>query len=81
MEYLGIRLLGQDETMLDEALAVLEFNAGEYPDSSSVHASLARAYLAKGDRNAAGGEARRSLDLNPENAQARGIFRKLGNAE
>ncbi|MHC4663105.1 MAG: serine hydrolase [Planctomycetota bacterium] len=77
LEYLGNRLLSQDETNLDQALALLEFNAAEYPDSSSAYASLAKAYLKKGDKEMARSKAEKSLVLNPDNAAARRILKRL----
>ena len=72
---LGYRLLGQGR--IDQAVFVLELNARRHPDSWNAHDSLGEAY-AKAERNKdAIRSYRRSLRLNPENANARKMLEAL----
>lgn len=63
---------------IPEAVAVFEFNVREYPDAWNPYDSLGDAYVAAGDTQAAIRAYRRSLELNPENANARRMLETLG---
>jgi hypothetical protein len=65
---LGYRLLGLKRVA--EAIEVLKLNVTAYPRSANAYDSLAEAYLAHGDREEAIRSYRRSLELNPQNANA-----------
>ncbi len=65
---LGYRLLG--EGRVDEAIAVFQLNVERFPDSWNVYDSLGEALAARGDTARAVELYRRSLELNPENANA-----------
>lgn len=61
----------------DCAVAVLRLNAGYFPESANAHDSLGEALAALGDHNQAIAHYQRSLELNPENANARAMLEKL----
>lgn len=63
---LGYRFLGQDR--VDEAITVFELNVDRYPESWNVYDSLGEACAVRGDRERAIELYRRSVELNPENA-------------
>jgi tetratricopeptide (TPR) repeat protein len=73
---LGYRLLEQKR--FDQAIAVLELNATDYPRSSNVYDSLGEAYLAAGRKEAAVRNYRKSLELEPRNENARAVLEELG---
>ena len=73
---LGYRLLEQKH--FDQAIAVLELNAGEYPRSANVYDSLGEAYMLAGRKEPAIRNYRKSLELDPRNANARAMREKLG---
>jgi tetratricopeptide (TPR) repeat protein len=61
-----------------DAVAIFELNVREYPDAWNPHDSLGDAYAAAGDTAAAVRSYRRSLELNPENENAKKMLEKLG---
>jgi glyoxylase-like metal-dependent hydrolase (beta-lactamase superfamily II) len=63
---LGYRLLGQEK--VDEAIAVFEINVDHFPESWNVYDSLGEAFAVKGDTGRAIELYRRSVELNPDNA-------------
>lgn len=65
----GYDLLGRG--LPREAVVVLRRNAELYPQSWNVHDSLGEALAAAGDQAAATASYRRSLELNPDNGNAR----------
>jgi glyoxylase-like metal-dependent hydrolase (beta-lactamase superfamily II) len=73
---LGYRLLGQDR--VDEAIAVFELNVDRFPDSWNVYDSLGEAFAVKGDTERAIELYRRSLELNPDNANGVQALERLG---
>lgn len=73
---LGYRLLEQKH--FDQAIAVLELNAAEYPRSANVYDSLGEAYMLAGREEPAIRNYRKSLELDPRNANARAMLEKLG---
>lgn len=62
---------------VDDAIAVFKLNTQAYPESFNAYDSLGEAYMAKGDRPAAIENYRRSLALNPENANATAMLERL----
>lgn len=72
---LGYRLPGSNRA--GDAVEVLKVNASMYPHSANVYDSLGEAYLAHGDTALALRSYRRALQLNPANADATEIVRKL----
>jgi CubicO group peptidase (beta-lactamase class C family) len=69
---LGYWLLGEDR--LDEAIVIFELNVELYPEAWNVYDSLGEAQLAKGLRQEGIANYRRSLELNPENDNARRVL-------
>jgi Flp pilus assembly protein TadD len=73
---LGYELLEQKR--FDQAIAVLELNAAEYPRSSNAYDSLGEAYMLAGRQELAAANYRKSLELDPRNENARAMLEKLG---
>lgn len=61
-----------------EAIGVFELNVGLYPGSANTYDSLAEAYEAAGEPEPAIKNYRRSLELNPANANAAERLQQLG---
>jgi pimeloyl-ACP methyl ester carboxylesterase len=61
-----------------EAVALFKLNAQMYPDGFNTYDSLAEAYMAQGDSQAAIMNYRKSLALNPNNTNAVSMLKKLG---
>ena len=62
---------------IDEAIALFSLNVLEYPDSWNAFDSLAEAQLKKGNREDAIKNYKRSLELNPENANGQAVLKEL----
>jgi tetratricopeptide (TPR) repeat protein len=60
-----------------EAIAVFQVNAEFYPQSSNVHDSLGEAYMLNGDKELAVKSYRKALQLDPKNANAVRMLKKL----
>ncbi len=75
LNLLGYRLLG--EGRVDQAIAVFEINAEAFPDSWNVYDSLGEAWLAAGDAERAAELYRRSLEINPGNANGRAALERI----
>jgi CubicO group peptidase (beta-lactamase class C family) len=73
---LGYRLLGQDR--IDEAILLFELNVEEHPDSGNVYDSLGEAQKAKGWTEKASANYRRSLEIDPDNDNARRMLAEMG---
>jgi tetratricopeptide (TPR) repeat protein len=73
---LGHGLLQQKK--MPEAIALLEINVEFYPKSSNVYDSLGEAYMTNGDKELAIENYKKSLELNPQNSNAREMLKKLG---
>lgn len=76
-----INLLGYRELRAGmKALAIVIFkaNVAAFPASANTHDSLGEAYMEHGDRELAIRSYRRSLELDPGNANARAMLEKLG---
>jgi len=75
MNALGYRYLQAGKT--DEAVAVLEMNAARFPESWNVYDSLGEACAARGDRVRAIELYRRSVEINPANANGTAALQRL----
>jgi tetratricopeptide (TPR) repeat protein len=64
--------------MTAEAIEVFRWNVEAYPTSFNVYDSLGEAYLADGKTNLAVANYRRSLDLNPQNTNAKNVLERIG---
>jgi cyclase len=73
---LGYQLLARN--MIDDAVAIFLLNTGAYPNSFNVYDSYGEALLAKGDTALAIDNYKKSLALNPDNANAVQVLTKLG---
>ena len=63
-----------------EAIALFKLNVEMYPNGFNTYDSLAEAYMAQGDREAAIMNYRKSLALNRNNTNAVSMLKKLGAA-
>src|SRR5207248_550494 len=72
---LGYELLGQNKLM--DAIEVLKLNVAAYPSSWNVYDGLGEAYMKNGNRDLAIENYRRSLELNPNNANGAAMLKKL----
>jgi glyoxylase-like metal-dependent hydrolase (beta-lactamase superfamily II) len=72
----GYRFLGQNR--VDEAIAVFQLNVDHFPESWNVYDSLGEAYAVKGNAERAIELYRRSLELNPDNANGVQALERLG---
>lgn len=72
---LASQLLGAGA--VDDALALFRLNTDHHPDSANVWDSLAAAYARAGDRQLASLYYERSLQLDPDNANARAKLEEL----
>jgi tetratricopeptide (TPR) repeat protein len=73
---MGYWLLGQDR--IEEAIRLFELNVELYPEAWNVYDSLGEAQLEAGLRSQGLGNYRRSLELNPENDNARRVLADAG---
>lgn len=73
---LGYELLGRNKT--SDAVEILKLNVQAYPDSWNVYDGLAEAYMKSGNRELAIANYKKSLALNPKNANAVEMLKKLG---
>ncbi len=72
---LGYKMLRKG--VLEEAIRIFETNAAYHPQSANVYDSLGEAYLKRGEKEIAIDNYRKSLELDPQNQNARQILRKL----
>jgi len=63
---------------IDGTLALFRLNIEAYPQSANVYDSYGEALLAKGDTASAISNYKKSLELNPDNANAVQILKRLG---
>jgi CubicO group peptidase (beta-lactamase class C family) len=73
---IGYGLLERKRVAL--AIAVFRHNAGRFPRSANVHDSLAEALMLAGEHANAIASYRRSLELDPKNANAVAMLQRLG---
>jgi Tetratricopeptide repeat len=76
---LGYELLGSDK--VPQAIEVFKINTEAYPESFNVWDSLGEAYLKHGDKELAATSYQKSLDLNPNNANARDVVARIRGAK
>jgi hypothetical protein len=62
---------------IDAAIEVLKLNCETYPTSANVYDSLGEAYMIKGDKANAILNYEKSLELNPDNENARNMIAKM----
>jgi tetratricopeptide (TPR) repeat protein len=72
---LGYQLMGLKR--YEHAIAIFELNVESYPRSANAHDSLAEAYMTNGNKELAVEHYKRSLELNPANANAVEMLGKL----
>ncbi|HYG81510.1 MAG TPA: nuclear transport factor 2 family protein [Pyrinomonadaceae bacterium] len=76
---LGYRLLGMKKVR--EAIEIFKLNVEAYPQSANVYDSLGEAYMIDGDRELAVRNYQRAVELNPQNANAVEMLKKLRRAD
>ncbi len=74
---LGYQLLGAGK--IDDALEVLKLNVEMFPDSFNVYDSIGEVYLAKGDKENALLNYKKSVELNPKSTSGLDAIKKLNN--
>ncbi len=62
---------------LDDAIELFKINVELYPNSSNVYDSLAESYMLKGEKELAAKFYKKSLELNPNNANAVQMIEKM----
>lgn len=72
---LGYTLMQQKK--LPEAIALFKLNVEFYPNAWNVYDSLAEAYMNSGENQLAIANYKKSLELNPQNANGREMLKKL----
>lgn len=72
---LGYQLINQKK--FGEATHIFQLNVEAYPQSSNAYDSLGEAYMDAGDKERAIANYRKSLELNPKNANGAAMLRKL----
>jgi tetratricopeptide (TPR) repeat protein len=75
MNTFGYRLMGMQK--LDAAIEIFKLNTEAYPKSSNVWDSLGEAYMNKGEKELAIKNYEKSLELDPSNANAVTILKRL----
>ena len=73
----GYELLSSGK--IGEAIMVFNLNIKMFPKSVNAFDSLAEAYVKKGDKKLAIKNYEKSLELNPDNANAKKMLKKLKN--
>ncbi len=71
----GYKLL--NEKKYNDAIVIFKLNVEEYPESANVYDSLGEAYLDDGNKELAIINYKKSLELNPQNENAKEILKKL----
>jgi len=66
---------------VDKAIELFQLNVSNYPTSFNVYDSLGEAYLIKGEKALAIENFEKSLELNPNNKNAKGILQTLRSQE
>ena len=73
---LGYRLLRDDK--IEAAIDIFKLNVSEHPKSWNVYDSLGEAFIKQGGKELAIKNYQKSLELNPNNENGRGMLEKLG---
>jgi Tetratricopeptide repeat len=79
VEFVGYQILKMGET--DAAVALLEANARDHPDSASAAFGLGRALKSRGDLDGARTELERAVRLDPDHRRAAESLRELDGSE
>ncbi len=74
---LGYAVMRGSVTDVDLALNVFRLNTVAYPESFNTWDSLAEAYMEKGDNDNAVKYYRKSLELNPDNTNAKRMIQRM----
>ena len=77
MNALGYELLKNNTTK--EAIEVFKYVVLEYPESANSYDSLGEAFMKSGDNKNAIRNYQKSLELNPDNNNAKEMLKKLKN--
>ncbi|HKJ67498.1 MAG TPA: serine hydrolase [bacterium] len=72
---LGYQLMNANR--LEDAIKILQLNAEEYPNSANVYDSLGEAYMKYGEKDKAVEYYARSLQINPQNANAVRMLQRI----
>jgi transglutaminase-like putative cysteine protease/tetratricopeptide (TPR) repeat protein len=72
---LGYKLL--NEQKFSDAIEIFKLNVEAYPESSNVYDSLGEAYMKSGEKELAIENYQKSLELNPENENAKKMLEEL----
>ena len=72
---LGYKLMNQKK--ISEAIAVFKLNTKAFPDTWNTYDSLAEAYMKNGNKKLAIINYQKSLELNPDNTNAKKLIKKL----
>src|SRR5262249_42734505 len=72
---LGYRLLRQDK--VKESIEVFKLNVREFPNSFNTYDSLGEAYLKGGNKDLAAANYKKSIELNPKNANGIDVLRTI----
>lgn len=72
---LGYQLLGSKQ--IKPAIAIFQLSVEAYPESYNTYDSLGEAYMVNGDKELAIKNYKKSLELNPQNANAVQMLKKL----
>jgi len=62
---------------VDDAIEIFKFNVSLFPDSPNTYDSLGEAYFVKGDLEEASHNYKRSLQVDPQNNNARLMLRQI----
>jgi len=62
---------------LKESIEIFKLNVIAFPQSANAYDSLGEAYLESGDKKLAGENYKKSLELNPDNENAREVLKKI----
>ena len=79
LNMLGYQLLGMKKTK--EAIEIFKLNVEAFPRGANTYDSLAEAYMVNGDKELAIQNYKKSLELNPNNANATEALKKLGESK
>lgn len=75
LNILGYQLMARN--MIDAAIGIFKLNIEAYPESGNAYDSMGEAYMNKGDKELAIKNYEKSLELNPENDNAKWALEKL----
>ena len=72
---LGYRLMGKGR--MKDAIEIFKLNVEMYPQSANVYDSLAEAHMNDGQKELAIKNYKKSLELNPDNTNAKKMLKKM----